>query len=201
MPLFDDSEALEVEVTDYVLPRRATPSLRVVSDDEVVDADPLWPGCPAPALRPRAHERCLAVEYGTEACPTILSGVWYVRITDETLDPGWWRARLPDNVDFRIVEHPCGVDSPEGMRAARVVGVYPAGREDVSPVLVTAPEKVVLHTPRGPVLATLSRVRREDGHPLYYPAPVHWMRIEAAIKGAVDVAKAAVGVVRSVVRR
>lgn len=190
-----DDDHAAWEAADFV-PRRRPVQLRVVSVSDAQD-DPLWAGDrPSPALRPRAHERCLAVEYGSESSPTILSSTWWVRVTDETLDPGWWRARLPDGVDFRLLEHPDGCDSPNGMRNVRVIGMYPATRVELTPVLVEAPPEVVLHTPAGPVLATLSRVRREDGRPLYYPVPVHWERIKNAVLNAKAVAGAVVGMVR-----
>ena len=51
-----------------------------------------------------------------------------------------------------------------------------------------APE-VMLQTPEGAALATLSQVRREDGRPVYFVAPIHWRRITDALRAKARVTK------------
>lgn len=147
-----------------------------------VDPEPReW--TPGPALKPGLHERCITCEHGHPSQPTTLAWCFYVVDRPETRDPGWWRARLPHGVDFRLVMYPDGVDGPEALKRGRVLGVFPSeSSTDGGPVPVEPAPEVMLQTPEGAALATLSQVRREDGRPVYFVAPIHWRRITDALR-------------------
>lgn len=168
--IFDDSDdaAALAEVVDFVPARGLAPEPREWS--------------PGPALRPDKHERCIVCEHGHPSQPHTLAWCFFVVDRPETRDAGWWRARLPRGVDFRLLVYPDGVDGAEGLKRGRTLGWFPADAEAADGPIPTEPvPEVLVQTPEGPALATLSQVRREDGRPVYFVAPIHWKRIKDAL--------------------
>lgn len=88
---------------------------------------------------------CVVVTYARPWTPSTPSEVVEVRVTAETLDPGWWRAQL-GRVAFVIELYAEGNSTPEGVRAGRRLFAYgPDG--DPTPVRVELPKMVLVQFP------------------------------------------------------
>ncbi len=142
---------------------------------------------PGPELRPGKHEPTIACEHGHPSQPTTLAWCVYVVDSPETRSPAWWRARLPDGVDFRLVTFADGVDSEKGLQSARELTLVRRTDAAVEGLVIEPAPKAFIQTPEGPTLATLSTIKRADGIPTYFVAPVHWTKI---VQAAVDKALA-----------
>lgn len=136
---------------------------------------------PGPDHRPGPFEATIACEHGHPSQPKTLAWCFYVRDCEDARSGSWWRAHLPAGVDFRLVAYPVGVDTVAAMRERHELAYVPGAAESAD-IGIEPADEVVVQTPCGPTLATLSSVRRADGRPVYFVAPVHWHRIAEALR-------------------
>lgn len=139
-----------------------------------------WPR-PAGHLASAPGEPCVYVKHGLPGeHPEIRSDLRIVRVTDQTQDPAWWRARLP-GVSYEVALHPRGVDDEHGMRDRQVLGTW---RPDETPrtVIVTSAERVWVQVRgAGGFVGALSPAAGPHGEPRYDLAD---LAAAAVIRGA-----------------
>jgi hypothetical protein len=130
---------------------------------------------------------CVVVSYALPWTRSLPTEVSEVKVTDETLDPAWWRAQL-GAVAFSVELYAEGNSTPEGVRSGRRLFTYAADSHP-QPVRVELPAELAVQFAGMPyTVAAMPTGRDLEAHgrsvPIVRVSDVGATKLRDALRGA-----------------